>query len=160
MLAILISHLMIRFSSYKVDAVDNYLVAQQQKSRWAQLFLAWHRPHSFVRASTDYNSRHYEALCIAITVAFLANIGMVVSASSRFKVVKGFLSDSELDHFLQVKTTEQQKTNTIECMASPKLTLRLLIAWKELGPPNLSKKFTMPRSRSLSSHPIERAAYW
>jgi hypothetical protein len=51
-------------------------------------------------------------LSIAVTVAFLANLGTVlVSASSSFKVVKGFLSNSELDHFLQVKPTEKGNRN-------------------------------------------------
>jgi hypothetical protein len=51
-------------------------------------------------------------LSIAVTVAFFANLGTVlVSASSSFKVVKGFLSNSELDHFLQVKPTEKGNRN-------------------------------------------------
>jgi hypothetical protein len=51
-------------------------------------------------------------LSIAVTVAFLANLGtLLVLASSSFKVVKGFLSNSELDHFLQVKPTEQDCWN-------------------------------------------------
>jgi hypothetical protein len=51
-------------------------------------------------------------LSIAIAVAFLANL-RTVSASSTFKVVKGFLSNSELDHFLQVKPTEEGHYNRI-----------------------------------------------
>jgi hypothetical protein len=51
-------------------------------------------------------------LSIAITIPFLANLG-TVSASSTFKLVKGFLSNSELDHFLQVKPTEQGHYNRI-----------------------------------------------
>jgi hypothetical protein len=51
-------------------------------------------------------------LSIAVAVAFLTNLG-TVSASSAFKVAKGFLSNSELDHFLQVKPTEQGHYNRI-----------------------------------------------
>jgi hypothetical protein len=69
-------------------------------------------------------------LSIALAIAFLTNLG-TVSASSAFKVVKGFLSNSELEHFLQVKPTEQGHNNRIHGLT--KIDASLVDRLKEVG---------------------------
>jgi hypothetical protein len=69
-------------------------------------------------------------LSIAVAVAVLANL-RTVSASSTFKVAKGLLSNSKLDHFLQVKATEQGHCNRMHGLT--KIGASLVDRLKEAG---------------------------